>query len=150
VLAVTADGMVADQLLASGHVTDGWKVSDPSALESAVGRALAVSPLRVRVGHDGVRQTIAVALHRVPRREYPHYGATDGAVLLRGTIPRSDSGVVHLTTEYSWEMAKSDHFCYWVADRPLYLERITFDCRALTLDGRRPRYLRASFVSSFR
>jgi hypothetical protein len=37
-------------------------------------------------------------------------------------------------------MAKDDHYCYWVADRPCTSSASASTVGSLTLDGRRPRY----------
>jgi hypothetical protein len=140
----------------AGRAFDVWKVSDRAALDAARRQALARTPARVRVVQEGVPRTVPLPLEAVGHEEYAAYlgdvanADTGDVLLLRGVFPKGDdpNAPVQLTTEASWTMAKADHYCYWVAGRPIELERIVFDCRGLTLGGERPAFTCQPFFAS--
>jgi len=50
--------------------------------------------------------------------------------LLRAKIP-SDVKIINYLLSLTFKMHKEDHYCYWVADRPMYLNKIGFDATQL-------------------
>jgi hypothetical protein len=64
--------------------------------------------------------------------EYERYG--EDIKLLRAALPDSEK-TVRLKVIQEFSAHKSDHFCYWVADRPIYLRQLRVDTREFTPPG---------------
>lgn len=73
-----------------------------------------------------------------------HVEASD-VILLEAQLPRNDC-VVELRLRS--EMLRTDHYCYWLSDRPVYLKRITIDASGLSLPAGQRLRLRPCVASA--
>jgi hypothetical protein len=55
----------------------------------------------------------------------------DGIILLQAMHPAPIEGLAEFRIDYEWEQDPSVRYLYWYADRPVYLEDLTFDVRGL-------------------
>jgi hypothetical protein len=87
---------------------------------------------------DGRTRHQALKLEPVPEADYESYLGIENELysnsvrLLRAPIPHHSDQMVRLRVTQSFEQNKSDHFCYWVIDRPLYLRQLRADTRDFT------------------
>jgi hypothetical protein len=126
---------LCDAIMAEApRVHDVWTFSDRASLERFAQELVrADSTVRV-IGRSDSGATRFESLHPVPidAQEYAHYlGKIDPRLysevhLFRAPVPGLASPV-RFATQYQFHMRKSDHYCYWVADRPMYLRQLTFN-----------------------
>lgn len=92
------------------------------------------------VGRAPRRRGIRLAL--VPEADYTRYtGDAEETVLAQLTLLRADlrsyrspEGSVRLQTKQRLILSKHEHFCFWLADRPTYVQRLRVDARELMLE----------------
>lgn len=138
---VTRSQLTDTLLVGSRGITDIYSFSTVDArnkcVECLAGSLNVVTVVTKRDGrtiHKGVR------LEEVPPEEYGPYLSEEydrhgqDIILLRATFPNSETDY-RLKIVQQFSLIKSDHFCYWVADRPIYLRQLRVDVRGFTPPG---------------
>lgn len=142
VVGYVARSPLTDALLVGAKgVTDVYSFSTPAGRDECydkVNGSLDVVTLITSLS-DGRTRHQPARLEPVPEDEYGHYLATeldqhsDSVKLLRARLPQPQSGShsrVNISQHFTER--KSDHFCYWVADRPIFLRHVRVDVRDFT------------------
>jgi hypothetical protein len=129
-------------LVGTKRVTDVYSFSTDDARDECVKRlsgsldvvTLVTARPDGRTAHKGLRMEV------VPKDEYEVYLGDEyekhgkDIKLLRAKLPESQVPV-RLKVVQEFSLHKSDHFCYWVADRPIYLRQLRVDTRQFTPSG---------------
>jgi hypothetical protein len=117
------------------RVNDRWAFSDKGTLTEYLRRLEgAESPVRVFGKlESGLSQVAALQLRMLQEDEAaPYIRGLDPherseVTLLRAEVPSWPLGPFRFVTRFVFPMKKSDRYCYWAAERPTYLRRLTFD-----------------------
>jgi hypothetical protein len=129
-------------LVGSKLVTDVYSFSTERARDECVKRfsgSLDVVTL-VTARSDGRTVNKGLRMEAVPKNEYKTYLGDEydkhgrDIKLLRADLPASRSPA-RLKVVQEFGLDKSDHFCYWVADRPIFLRQLRVDTRQFTPPG---------------
>jgi hypothetical protein len=82
-------------------------------------------PLPLRLADEAEREEVLATIPPDLRRD---------VALLRADIPRAGTDPPsRVELRLTSLMARSDHYCFWVADRPTFLTTMTFDASGMTL-----------------
>lgn len=132
VLAVVSRAVVADILIAEcPRISNFYTCSTERGSTSA--NLLPVhSVFRVHENATGRAVQIPVELSRVPPSDCDQYlGSIPPEVAAQVELYHAQLSEVpqtfRLVSTISSPMQRSDHYCYWVADRPMYIRTIEFD-----------------------
>jgi hypothetical protein len=144
VVAFVQRAALGDRIMATcPAVNDVWVCSDKERLER--------NALRLRTGQSFVRvlgsfigggalteALVITQLDAAEARSYlqsiPEHERTE-VTIFRTPMPKGATERTRIATQYIFEMRKDDHYCYWVAPRPLFLNRLTFDYGGLSRVG---------------
>jgi len=145
VVAFVQRAALSDRIMATcPKVNDAWAFSDREGLEKQT-RTLHEGESSVRVlGEDAEGRPFlqALDLQPVERKSSRDYLTGLGDIdigevtLLRSAVPRTLAAPAQIATQYRFDMRRDDHYCYWVAPRPLFLRRLTFNYTQLGRTGR--------------
>ena len=122
------------------HITDVYSCSDKQSRQQ-LANALANSADTVSMTErtaGGVTRLRPIKLTSVATKDYGKYldhlktDFKDNVSLLTGVLPNRRSTAPRLTVRLPLALQKSDHFCHWVADRPMYVRRIDIDVSQFT------------------
>jgi hypothetical protein len=125
-------------LVAARRLTDVYSFSTDAGRDACHARlkdtADTVTVIRKRA--DGRTTRSGVRLEDVPFDEYANYlpdydNPQDAVRLLRAQL-QTDPLPIRLKVVQESAQNKSDHFCYWVADRPIFVRHLRLDLRAFT------------------
>ena len=81
---------------------------------------------------DGTNQYVSCPFELIPKEDYRKYidGSLsekyDEIILVQARV--GDKIKKRITLSHEFIMRKDDHYCYWVADRPMYVGQVVFDC----------------------
>ncbi len=136
VVGVVAEPALCDVLLSSSDgITDVYSCSSERDRDERA-EVLTKSPDAVRVlfqDKGGQTRQRALRLAPVEGAETAAYLGdwgkphADRVRLLRTEVPTRPDGLARLIVLQEFELSKEDHFCYWVADRPIYVRSMSVD-----------------------
>lgn len=133
--------LVPSPVLQDAVCADGDRIHDVFTCSNSDNQRLNMQKLlgsssAVRVittGSSGVSSEVLCRFASVPQSELPKYlpslaqdelGQID---LVRCVLPPESDDQRIITVAHEFSLCKDDHYCYWLADRPMFIERISFD-----------------------
>lgn len=144
VLAVTSSAIAADRLIAEcPRISDFRTCSGPEDMagfqKAIVERALPIFTLTEDVRGRAIQSLLPMSKVEDGNRA-AYLGRltdelADHVVLYRGTISTQPVTIRLLSTVAS-PMHRSDHYCYWLADRPMYIRTLQFDTASFSAASR--------------
>ena len=122
------------------HITDIFSCSDKASRQRKA-QELARSADTVSLTERttaGKTRLRPVPLEPIKQKDYGRYlehladGHRNDVSLLQGRLPDTALPLPRLTVSQRLHLDKADHFCYWVADRPMYIRRFDIDLSRFT------------------
>jgi hypothetical protein len=144
VLALTTSAVTADILACDcPRISDFYTCSDTATMQRLRDAIDKGQPPVVRLHENEKKRTVQtqLSLSLLPPSEVAEYlrrlpiELHSGVVLYRAQIADSPE-LAQLKCIIDSPMQKSDHYCYWVADRPMYLRELEFDTATFTTTAR--------------
>ena len=122
-------------LVAARQLTDVFSFSTDAGRDACHKRVrdTADTITAIRKRSDGRTTRSGIRLEDVPFEEYgdylPDYDNPHDAVRLLRAQLQPDPTPIRLKIVQESTQSKSDHFCYWVADRPIFVRHLRIDLR---------------------
>jgi hypothetical protein len=139
VVALTTRATLGDLLIAEcPRISDAFAFSDDAAREAFAGSGIQL--VHYDLLADGRTARGKCEFRLVPARQRKRYlgditpELVSDVVLYAAQVPGTPNQERHLElTITSERMSRSEHYCFWIADRPSYVRRITIDFSRLSL-----------------
>lgn len=137
-------------------INDVFSLSDKNTMDDALSRiSSGESSFRlIRQLKEGPTEQINYPIKKIERSMYPNYldkidtKEYENIQLFSCKINDDLGGIIGFIVSYNFTMRKDDHYCYWVADRPMYLENLTFNATNFSMTPQ-TKFVFQPFVANF-